>query len=75
MMVSSGLGSWVGIVNADYSLGLHIGPQGYRLVFDELVKLINEKFPEYPPYKMPYTVKVPWEKEMGAEFWDVKNDK
>ncbi|KAH8795418.1 GDSL Lipase/Acylhydrolase family protein-like protein [Hyaloscypha finlandica] len=53
--------------------GLHVSPQGYRIVFDELVKLINEKWPEYPPYKMPYAVKVQWEKDMGAEFWDVKN--
>ena len=54
--------------------GLHISPQGYRIAFDGLVKLIKEKWPEYPPYKMPYTVKVQWEKDMGSEHWDVKND-
>ena len=52
-----------------------MSPAGYRIVFDELVKLIKENWPEYPPYKMIYKVKLPWEKEKGAEFWDVTNDK
>jgi isoamyl acetate esterase len=48
-------------------------------VFEELIKLIKEKWPEYAPYKMPYkmpyAVKVDWELEQGDELWDVKNDK
>jgi hypothetical protein len=59
----------------DGNIGLHLGPKGYELVFEELIKLIKEKWPEYAPYRMPYAVKVDWELDQGEEFWDVKNDK
>jgi isoamyl acetate esterase len=48
-----------------------LSPEGYRVVFDELLKVLREKWPEYPPYKMPFTVKLPWEMEMGDAFWDI----
>jgi len=51
--------------------GLHLNPDGYKAVFEELVKVMKEKWPEYPPYKMPYAVKVPWEVELGDKMWDV----
>ncbi|KUJ16609.1 GDSL Lipase/Acylhydrolase family protein-like protein [Mollisia scopiformis] len=54
--------------------GLHISPTGYRVVFDALIKLIKEKWPEYRPYKMPFVTKVAWEIELGDQMWDVKND-
>ncbi|KAH8812661.1 GDSL Lipase/Acylhydrolase family protein-like protein [Xylogone sp. PMI_703] len=54
--------------------GLHLGPEGYKIVFDELTKLIKEKWPAFPPYKMPYVNKVAWELERGDQFWDVNND-
>jgi hypothetical protein len=31
-----------------------------------------EKWPEYPPYKMPYAVKVPWEMGFGDQLGDVR---
>jgi hypothetical protein len=55
-------------------LGLHLRPSGYKFVYDALIALIKEKWPEYPPYKMPFAVKVGWEVELGDQFWDVKND-
>jgi hypothetical protein len=39
-----------------------------------MVKLFKVKWPEYPPYKMPFAVKVGWEKDLGSAFWDVTND-
>jgi hypothetical protein len=54
-------------------IGLHLTPAGYKVVFEELVKVLREKFPEFPPYKMPYGVKVPWETARGDQFWDVNN--
>lgn len=54
--------------------GLHFSPKGYKVVFDALMKVIKNKWPEYPPYKMPFAVKVGWEKELRGELWDVKND-
>lgn len=52
-------------------IGLHLGGAGYKVAFDGLAKLIKEKWPEYPPYMMPYKVKVGWEKEQGDRFWDI----
>ena len=52
-------------------LGLHLNPEGYKAVFDELVRVIKENWPGYLPYKMPYAVKVPWEMELGDRMWDV----
>jgi hypothetical protein len=54
---------------------LHLSGEGYRVVFDGLIKVLKENWAEYPPYKMPFAVKVPWEIELGSEYWDVKNDK
>ena len=51
--------------------GLHLNPEGYKVVFEELLKVMREKWPEYPPYKMPYAVKVPWEVDLGDMMWDV----
>jgi hypothetical protein len=55
-------------------LGLHLSPKGYKVVFDGLIKLIKENWPEFPPYKMPFQLKVGWEVELGDQFWDVNND-
>ncbi|KAE8451632.1 hypothetical protein EG329_003089 [Mollisiaceae sp. DMI_Dod_QoI] len=46
--------------------GLHISPSGYRLVFDHLIKLIKEKWPEYRPYKMPFMTKPPPKRDQEA---------
>lgn len=53
---------------------MHLSPKGYQVVFDGLIALIKEKWPEFPPYKMPFAVKVGWERELGDQLWDVKND-
>ncbi|CZR67802.1 related to IAH1 Isoamyl acetate hydrolytic enzyme [Phialocephala subalpina] len=54
--------------------GLHVSPAGYKIVFEALIKLMKEKWPEYRPYKMPFVTKVAWEIELGDQMWDVKND-
>jgi len=51
---------------------LHLGPDGYKFVFEELLRVIKAKWPEYPPYRMPYAVKVPWELAFGDQMGDVK---
>ncbi|KAH7417825.1 GDSL Lipase/Acylhydrolase family protein-like protein [Cadophora sp. MPI-SDFR-AT-0126] len=55
--------------------GLHLSPSGYKIVFDGLVAVMKKHWPEFPPYKMPFTEKVPWEIELGDQMWDVNNDK
>lgn len=51
-----------------------MSPAGYKLVFDALLELLKEKWPEYRPYKMPFVTKVAWEIDMGDQMGDVKND-
>ncbi|KAK0112680.1 hypothetical protein ONS95_014419 [Cadophora gregata] len=55
--------------------GLHLSPSGYKIVFDGLIAVLRKHWPELPPYKMPFTEKVPWEIELGDQMWDVNNDK
>ncbi len=43
-------------------------------MFDGLIALIKEQWPEFPPYKMPFREKVAWEIGLGDQMWDVKND-
>ncbi|TVY15874.1 hypothetical protein LARI1_G006975 [Lachnellula arida] len=52
---------------------LYDAPRGtyYKLVFEELMKVMKDIWPDHPPYKMPYAVKVPWEPELGDKMWDV----
>lgn len=47
------------------NLGIHLAPDGYRIVFDELLKVLKENWPQYPPYTMPFkvTLDLPWEVE------------
>jgi len=68
-----GLGRSAALAELLYD-GLHLSPKGYKIVFDEMIKLLKAKWPEYPPYKMPFAVKVGWELELGKTFWDVNND-
>lgn len=46
--------------------GIHLAPAGYRIVFDELVKVLRDNWPEYPPYTMIPKVLVQWETELHA---------
>lgn len=55
-------------------LGLHLSSSGYKIVFDALMSVTMEHWPEFPPYKMPFTEKVSWEVELGDQMWDVNND-
>lgn len=50
--------------------GLHLSPRGYKIVFDELLKLMQQNWPDQKPYRMPFVHKVSWEKNMGDSFWD-----
>ncbi len=43
-------------------------------MFEEFKKVMVQNWPEYKPYKMPFAIKVPWEVELGDQFWDVNND-
>lgn len=54
--------------------GLHLSADGYRVVFEGLMELIIETWPDQNPNKMPYGVKVPWEEAFGSTFWDVSQD-
>jgi hypothetical protein len=48
-----------------------LNTSGYKIVFDELIKLIRQHWPDQNPSKMPFVHKVEWEKDMGDSFWDV----
>lgn len=48
--------------------------KGYKIVYEGLMKLIVENWPEEDPVKMPFARKVGWEKDMGALFWDINHD-
>lgn len=54
-------------------IGLHLTGAGYTIVFDELIEVLKRESPEYPPYKMPFEVKVGWELERGEMMWDMNN--
>lgn len=45
---------------ADDSQGLHLGVQGYRVMYDEVMKVIHDELPDQRPEKLP-TVYPPWE--------------
>lgn len=40
--------------------GLHFNPEGYRLMYDEVMKIIREEIPDQSPEKLP-TIYPPWE--------------
>ena len=44
-----------------------MSPEGYRIVFDELVKVLRERWPEYPPYSTTPKVLVKWETDLLAQ--------
>ncbi|KIW59234.1 hypothetical protein PV05_03697 [Exophiala xenobiotica] len=46
--------------------GLHFTPKAYQLVFDELVKLIQEKLPDHVPESLPY-IFPDWKDKLGIE--------
>lgn len=43
-----------------------MAPDGYRIVFDELVKVLKANWPKYPPYTMPYKANV-------GMSWEIEN--
>lgn len=40
-------------------------------MFDELLKLIEEHWPDQKPYRMSFVHKVGWEIELGDAMWDI----
>ncbi|KAL3427949.1 GDSL-like Lipase/Acylhydrolase [Phlyctema vagabunda] len=44
--------------------GLHLSPAGYEVVYEGLIKTLDENWPDMVPEKLPYTVSVAWEKEL-----------
>ncbi len=40
--------------------GLHFNPEGYRLMYTEVMKVIREQIPEQSPENLPF-VYPPWE--------------
>jgi len=49
-----------------WGIGIHVSPDGYKIVFDELTAVIREKWPEYPPYTSQRKVLVKWETDALA---------
>jgi lysophospholipase L1-like esterase len=45
--------------------GLHLNPEGYEIIYRELMKLIQEKLPEHAPDSIPYVLPS-WD---DAEVW------
>ncbi len=45
-------------------LGLHFGPAGYQVLFDELMRLIEQLWPDEMPEKLPFVLP-PWD-DAGA---------
>lgn len=45
---------------ADDSQGLHFNPQGYQVMYDEVMRVIQDQLPDQRPDKLP-TVYPPWE--------------
>ncbi|KAH0373313.1 GDSL lipase/acylhydrolase family protein, partial [Aureobasidium melanogenum] len=45
--------------------GLHLNPEGYEIIYRELMKLISEKLPEHAPDSIPYVLPS-WD---DAEAW------
>lgn len=45
--------------------GLHLNPEGYEIIYRELMKLITEKLPEHAPDSIPYVLPS-WD---DAEAW------
>ncbi|KIX03896.1 uncharacterized protein Z518_07449 [Rhinocladiella mackenziei CBS 650.93] len=48
--------------------GLHFTPAAYRLVFEELVKIIQNELPDQVPENLPF-VFPDWRTKLGAEMW------
>ncbi|KAH6676646.1 SGNH hydrolase-type esterase domain-containing protein, partial [Halenospora varia] len=61
------------ILSSLLSDGLHLTSKGYKVIFEELLETLKANWPEYPPYKMPYEVKIDWEIAFGDQYWDVNN--
>ena len=51
--------------------GVHLSDKGYRIVYDGLMKLIVETWPDQNPAKMPWARKLKWELDLGDTFWDI----
>jgi len=51
--------------------GLHLSDKGYRRVYNGLMKLIVETWPDQNPARMPWARKVKWELDLGDTFWDI----
>lgn len=45
-------------VNKLISDGIHFTPEGYKVLFDELMKEISDKYPEESPENIPVTLKL-----------------
>lgn len=47
--------------NTDNLEGLHFNPEGYRLMYNEVMKVIRERIPDQSPERLP-SVYPPWQR-------------
>ncbi|TGO49927.1 hypothetical protein BOTNAR_0412g00040 [Botryotinia narcissicola] len=45
--------------------GLHFSGEGYKILFDEVTKLIAEKYPDETPENIKNPIKMQWEIDIG----------
>lgn len=45
--------------------GLHFSGEGYKILFDEVTKLIAEKYPDETPENIKNPIKMQWELDIG----------
>jgi hypothetical protein len=55
------------------STGLHFNPAGYDVLFQELVKLIAERWPDQVPEKLPMVLPA-WNDPQAWETWEKSHD-
>lgn len=54
-------------IATDTKSGLHLSPAGYEILFQELMKVVGERWPDQSPEKLPMVLP-PWN---DAEAWKV----
>jgi len=52
-------------IATDTTAGLHLSPAGYEILFQELMKVVGERWPDQSPDKLPMVLP-PWN---DAEAW------
>jgi lysophospholipase L1-like esterase len=56
-------------ISADWSIGLHFNPAGYDVLFQELMKLIAEQWPDQTPDELPMVLPR-WNDAVAWKAWE-----